>query len=148
MSMRTIKQLIAYAVERAPHERDKAEDVLRFLCDAVDSGKAPDEAILKYLAERFRLILSGTPPDVALNLHGSRGQRTARTLARIDEQHFDLAYAVVTRMEKGMKRDDAFADVAVAEGASVAIVKRAYETYGAAIRAYQALPPLPPEDTK
>jgi hypothetical protein len=146
--MRTLEQLIAYALERAPHEQDKAEDVLQFFCNAVEGDKIPDKAILEYLAERFRLILSGTSPNVALYLRGLRGKRKTATLEKIDEHNFDLAYAVVSRMEGGMKRDDAFADVAVTEGASVATVKRAYETYGAGLRAYQALPPLPPEDTK
>jgi len=149
--MPTLEQLIAYAVSRAPHEKNKAENVLNFFCNAVESGKTPDEAILKYLAECFRRILSydNTPPHLALNLRGSRGQRKERTLARRDERNFDLAYTVERRMDDdGMKRDDAIVDVAFAEGSSVSTVKDAYETYGAGIRAYRALPPLPPEDTK
>ena len=39
--------LIAHALARAAREPDKAEEVLAFFCDAVESNRVPDHRILR-----------------------------------------------------------------------------------------------------
>jgi hypothetical protein len=133
--MRTLADLIGYALEGAPHDTNKAEDLLQFFCDAVEANKVPDEAILKYLAGCFRLVLDGKPPADALSLSGSKGKRRRRTLERKDQRNFDIARAVVGHMAAGMKRNDAIEHVTAAHNVSTAVAKRAYETYRATIHA-------------
>ena len=154
--MRSRSDMIAYALARAPSDSDKAEDVLSFFCDAVENGEPPDPRILAYLAEQFRLMvggrpveqkpvtpdnkpgnpekrgIGGTPAAEALGLLRKRGRRRGRTLERVDERDTALARAVIRlmgRSEGRMLRDDAFEHVAGETGASVAVVKRAYEEH-------------------
>jgi len=126
----TEADLIRYALEHAKGEADMAEDLLEFFCDVVERGDAPDRAVLEYLSDCFRRIISGEKPSSALNLRRTRGQHRGRTRERRDEFHLELARAVVRSMEAGRKRDDAFERVASKHNSTTDTVQRAYESYG------------------
>lgn len=110
--------------------------MLEFFCDAVDRNDGwPDRVILTYLAQCFRHILDGRPPNEALNL-GSRprGQRRRRTLETKDETDIELARAVVRRMNHGDEREAAIGAVADDANASSSRTRKAYETYAGLVR--------------
>lgn len=134
--MKSKRDLVEYALKRAPQSPDHAEDVLKFFCDAVDRNDGwPDRVILTYLAQCFRHILDGRPPNEALNL-GSRprGQRRRRTLETKDETDIKLARAVVRRMNHGDEREAAIGAVADDANASSSRTRKAYETYAGLVR--------------
>ena len=143
--MKTREAMIAYALAHAADDPDKAEDVLTFFCRDVEMGRQPDDTILFYLAECFRRIIgpdvldptyrfAPTDPTEALNLARKQGERSRRTLERVDERDSDAAQAVIRRMDHGDKRDDAITAVATELGSSVSVVKRAYETFAPSLR--------------
>ena len=98
----TKDEMIAYVLMHASRDPDKAEDVLAFFCDAVESNEFSDGGILTYLAKRFRQVLEGVPAAEALGLSREKGQRRARTYQRIDERDTSLARSVLRLMDEGV----------------------------------------------
>jgi len=128
--MKTKAERIGYALAGSATDPDKAENVLAFYCDAIESNEYPDPQLLQYVAKAFRAILDGENPSDALGLTRRKGQRRKRTLEQADQRDFQLARAVARRMKcLDEKKDDAIAAVVAQEGWSEATVTRAYDTF-------------------
>ena len=138
--MKTWDEMIDYALANAETDPDKAENVLAFYCDAIESNEHPDRRIEEYVAKAFRAILDGVNPSKALGLTRRQGQRRQRTLQKVDQRDFQLAHAVRRRMKAGEKRDDAIAAVAMQFGCSDATAKHAYELHRRTVRNLEKKP--------
>ena len=138
--MKTKAERIGYALAGSATDPDKAENVLAFYCDAIESNEYPDPQLLQFVAKAFRAILDGKHPSDALGLTRRQGQRRQRTLKKVDQRDFQVAHAVARRMKAGEKRGDAILSVAAEWGSSEATVKRAYELHGRTVRDLEKKP--------